>query len=86
MFSANPIGTTSEAPLATITGSNTGLDGGNDGLSLGASTGAIFASNRTNGNIEEFAANPSGTLNEAPIAILSGAATGISSPTATAVR
>jgi len=85
VFAADPVGTVSEAPLATISGSNTGLDGGNDGLSLGP-TGVIFASNRNASNIEEFAANPTGTLNEAPIAVLSGAATGISGPTATAVR
>jgi hypothetical protein len=32
----------------------------------------------------EFAANPSGTLNEAPVNTISGANTGVSGPTAVA--
>ena len=36
VFAANPVGTMDEAPLATITGSSTGLDGGNDCLAVDA--------------------------------------------------
>src|SRR5581483_3855508 len=34
VFAPNPVGTANEAPLATIAGSSTGLDGGNDGLTV----------------------------------------------------
>jgi sugar lactone lactonase YvrE len=85
VFPANPVGTVSEAPLATITGSNTGLDGGNDGMSLGP-TGTIYAVNRNVSTITEYAANPSGTLNEIPIVTISGSNTGLSGPTALAVH
>jgi sugar lactone lactonase YvrE len=80
VFPANPVGTVSEAPLATIAGSNTQLDGGNDNMALDAS-GAIYAANRNANSILEFAANPSGTLNEAPVATISGSNTGLNSPT-----
>jgi sugar lactone lactonase YvrE len=85
MFAANPVGTVSAAPLATIAGSNTGLDGGNDGMTLGP-TGIIYAVNRNASTITEYAANPSGTLNEAPIVTISGSNTGLSSPTEAAVH
>jgi hypothetical protein len=71
------------ATLATITGSSTQLDGGNDNLALD-STGTIYAANRNTSSILEFAANPSGTLNEAPVNTIAGVNTGVSGPTSVA--
>ncbi len=59
--------------------------GGNDGLTLGP-TGIIYAANRNVSTITAYAANPSGTLNETPIVTVGGSNTGISSPTAAAIR
>jgi hypothetical protein len=71
VYPANPVGTVSEAPLATIAGSNTGLDGGNDGMAISA-TGTIYAANLNANTITEYAPNPSGTLNEAPSVTITG--------------
>jgi beta-lactam-binding protein with PASTA domain len=84
VFAPDPVGTVSEAPLATITGSSTQLDGGNDGLTV-CPNGTIFQADRNTSVVSEFAANPGGTLNEAPFATISGAASGVNSPTAVAV-
>ena len=73
----------SAAPLATITGSNTGLDGGNDACSP---TGTIYAVNGNVSTSTEYAASPSGTLNETPIVTLAGTNTGRSGPTAVAIH
>jgi sugar lactone lactonase YvrE len=84
VFPANPVGTMDEAPLATITGSNTELDGGNDGMAVDAS-GAMYAADDSSNIIAEFAANPSGTLNEAPVATIAGSNTGLSGSRSVAV-
>jgi serine/threonine-protein kinase len=83
-FPPNPVGTVSEAPTATITGASTGLDGGNDGMAVDAS-GAIYAANDLSNVIAEFAANPSGTLNEAPVATIAGSNTGLNGSRSVAV-
>jgi sugar lactone lactonase YvrE len=85
VYPANPVGTVTEAPLATITGSNTGLDGGNDAMAVGA-TGTIYAATLSANTITEYAANPSGTLNEAPSVTISGSTTGLNGSRAVAVR
>ncbi|HXB61528.1 MAG TPA: NHL repeat-containing protein [Acidobacteriaceae bacterium] len=63
------------APIAVISGSNTAFSDPN-GISVDAS-GKIYVGNQK--AIEVFAANPVGTLNEAPIATSSGSNTGITS-------
>ena len=87
VFPANPSGTLNEAPLATITGSNTGLNNP-AGIAVDAS-GMIYVTNtydRTFGSITVYAANPSGTLNEAPLATITGSNTGLYFPTGIAVH
>lgn len=80
VYAANPSGTLDEAPLATITGSNTGLTLP-DGLALDAS-GQIYVVNTASTNtVTVYPANPSGTLNEAPLATIGGSATQIGTPT-----
>jgi 6-phosphogluconolactonase (cycloisomerase 2 family) len=70
-------GTLNEAPLATITGSNTGFGQSVGMIALDAS-GRIYTASA--GGIGIFAANPSGTLNEAPVAMIAGSNTGLQSP------
>lgn len=77
VFAANPNGIVNEAPLATITGSNTGLDGPQS-IALDA-TGKIYVANSpfdgSPSSITVYAPNPVGTLNEAPIATITGSNT-----------
>jgi hypothetical protein len=83
---ANPTGTVNATPLAEITGSNTGLDAP-FGVALDAS-GKIYAANisqNSTPSITVYAANPSGTLNVAPLAKIAGSNTGLSGPTSVAV-
>jgi DNA-binding beta-propeller fold protein YncE len=80
VYAANPSGTLNEAPLATIAGSNTGLNGPT-GVAVDAS-GKIYVANASGATLTIYAANPSGTLNEAPLATL----TGLSSPVAVTVH
>ena len=83
----NPSPTLNEAPLATITGSNTGL-AEPTGVALDAA-GRIYVSNAVggagNGSITVYAANPSGTLNEAPIATIYGIFIGLNNPAGVAL-
>jgi 6-phosphogluconolactonase (cycloisomerase 2 family) len=83
VFSANPSGALNEAPVATITGSNTGLQRPS-GIALDAS-GRIYVANYSAGTITVYAANPVGTLNEAPLATIGGANTGLNGVIAVAV-
>jgi hypothetical protein len=53
VFPADPVGTTSEAPLETIAGSNTELDGGNDGMTV-TPGGTILAADRNSSLILVF--------------------------------
>ena len=79
-------GTQNLAPVATIVGSATGLDIP-DGVALDAA-GNIYVLNQyaaTVGSITVYPPNPSGSTNEAPIATISGGATGLSYPSAIAV-
>ena len=86
VYAANPSGTLNEAPLGTITGSSTGLNGPTSvavdpsGLIYVANAGSIGngVSNPGNNSITVYAANPNGTLNEAPIATIAGSNTGLS--------
>jgi hypothetical protein len=80
VYAANPSGTLDEAPLATIVGSNTGLDNPG-GVALDAS-GKIYAVNDGPGinTVTVYAANPSGTTNEAPLATITGSATQLAFP------
>jgi hypothetical protein len=87
MYGANPSGTLNETPLGTIFGSNTGLNGptsvavDSSGLIYVANSGYLDSNTELNtgGNsITVYAANPNGTLNEAPIATITGSNTGLS--------
>ena len=83
---ANPTGTVNATPLATIAGSNTGLDAP-FGVALDTS-GKIYVANisqNSTPSITVYAANPSGTLNVAPLAKIAGASTGLNGPTSVAV-
>jgi sugar lactone lactonase YvrE len=82
IFAANPSGNLNEAPLARITGTNTGLSE-SAGVSLDAS-GTIYVAN-TVGSITVYAANPSGTLNETPLATITGPTSEVVSPHGIAV-
>ncbi|MGB8907830.1 MAG: hypothetical protein WCC84_03685 [Candidatus Cybelea sp.] len=69
------------APIRTISGSNTGLSGGNGfsfGLSVSKASGTIFVSNPGSNAILGFAAAASG--NVAPIQTIAGSATGLADP------
>jgi hypothetical protein len=66
VYPANPVGVLNEAPLATISGSNTGLNPGPSGIALDSS-GKIYAVSDS-GMLNVFAGHPSGALNEAPLA------------------
>ena len=68
------------APLATITGDNTDLNAPT-GIALD-STGNIYVTNGSGNSVTVFAplASSSGTLNEAPIAIISGTSTDLGDP------
>jgi sugar lactone lactonase YvrE len=75
VYAANPSGILNEAPLATIAGGATEL-GTSAGIALDSS-GRIYVSNQygqsnNSGAITVFAANPSGTLNEAPLGAITG--------------
>lgn len=84
-YSANPTGTLNEAPISAITGTNTGLDSP-VGLTLDSS-GKIYVTNDPSSgtSVTVYPAHPSGTLNEAPIARLTGAATDLPNPDAIAI-
>jgi sugar lactone lactonase YvrE len=83
----NPSPTLNEAPLATITGSNTGL-AEPTGVAVDAA-GRIYVTNAVggagNGSITVYAANPSGTLNEAPLATIYGIFIGLNNPSGVAL-
>ncbi|MGA2760003.1 MAG: hypothetical protein ABSF08_06775 [Candidatus Cybelea sp.] len=69
------------APIRTISGSETGLGGGNGfsfGLAISKASGKIFVSNPGSNAILGFAATASG--NVAPIQTISGSATGLADP------
>jgi hypothetical protein len=74
------------APIRTISGSNTGLSGGNGfsfGLAVSKASGEIFVSNPGSNAILGFAANAAG--NVAPIQTIAGSATGLSDPLGIAI-
>jgi hypothetical protein len=74
------------APIRTISGSSTGLNGGNGfsfGLAVSKTSGEIFVSNPGSNAILGFAATASG--NVAPIQAIAGSATGLSDPLGLAV-
>lgn len=74
------------APIRTISGSNTGLSGGNGfsfGLAVSKTSGEIFVSNPGSNAILGFAPNATG--NVAPIQTIAGGATGLSDPLGLAV-
>jgi hypothetical protein len=69
------------APIRTIAGSKTGLNGGNGfsfGLAVSKTSGEIFVSNPGSNAILGFAATASG--NVAPIQAIAGSATGLGDP------
>jgi 6-phosphogluconolactonase (cycloisomerase 2 family) len=82
VYPANPVGTLNEAPLATIGGTNTGLTTP-FGLAVDSS-GRIYAPGGDQfdnaGTVTVYAANPSGTLNESPLATIAGGNTGLDGP------
>jgi len=74
------------APVRTISGSNTGLSGGNGfsfGLAVSKVSGEVFVSNPGSNAILGFAATASG--NVAPIQTIAGGATRLSDPLGLAV-
>ncbi len=82
VYAANPSGTLNEAPLATITGTNTGLQQPNDWVNRSSSiavdaSGNIYVLETIRGDIIVYAANPSGTLNEAPLATMTDSVEGL---------
>jgi sugar lactone lactonase YvrE len=83
----NPSPTLNETPLATITGSKTGL-AEPTGVAIDAA-GRIYVTNAVggagNGSITVYAANPSGTLNEAPLATIYGIFIGLNNPSGVAL-
>jgi hypothetical protein len=89
VFAANPVGTTTNAaPVATIYGTNTGLDNPY-GVALDAS-GRVYVANYGQyapaiSSVTVYAANPSGTLNETPLAMIAGANTALVNPTTVAI-
>jgi hypothetical protein len=76
-------GTLNEAPVATISGSNTGLSSPY-GIALDTS-GKVYVTDSTNNAILVYPANPVGALNEAPLATIAGSNTGLNSPESVAV-
>jgi sugar lactone lactonase YvrE len=88
VFAANPTGVVSGVPVATIVGSNTGEDNP-IGISLDAS-GKVYVANFGDyapgiSSITVYAANPTGALNEAPLATIAGSNTALIHPTAVAI-
>jgi len=74
------------APIRTISGSKTGLNGGNGfsfGIAVSKASGEIFVSNPGSNAILGFAANASG--NSTPIQTIAGSATQLSNPLGLAV-
>ncbi len=86
VFAPNPRGTLNEAPVATIAGSNSGLSAVNDyaGLALDSS-GRIYVTSPSPPSVLVYSANPVGTLNESPIATITGSNTGLTDPQAVAI-
>jgi sugar lactone lactonase YvrE len=81
VFAAHPSGMLDETPLATITGSNTGL--ANPSAIALDTSGRIYVTNSAaagGGSVTVYAANPSGTLNETPLATIAGGNTGLDAP------
>jgi sugar lactone lactonase YvrE len=75
VYSPNPVGSLNEAPLATIAGSNTGLD---QPVALALDPGGkIYVANQGNHSVTVYAAHPSGTMNETPLATIAGNNTGL---------
>jgi sugar lactone lactonase YvrE len=86
VYAANPSGNLNETPVAMIAGSNTGLYTHYPyGIALDTS-GKIYVSTYDNGSVTVYAANPSGTLNEVPLATISGGSTGLVQPFGIAVH
>jgi hypothetical protein len=81
VYAANPVGTVSPPPVATITGSNTDLG---DIFAIAVDTGGkIYAANTfgSGGTVTVYAADPVGTLNEAPLGSIAGSNTMMLGPT-----
>jgi 6-phosphogluconolactonase (cycloisomerase 2 family) len=85
VFAANPSGTLNETPLATITGSSTGLNRPY-GVAVDAG-GRIYVANQATAaqSVTVYGANPSGTVNEAPVATIAGSNTGLVNPAGLAI-
>jgi hypothetical protein len=88
VFAANPVGTTNAAPVATIFGTNTGMDNP-FGVALDGS-GKVYVANYGQyapaiSAITVYAANPNGALNETPVATIAGNLTGLINPTSVAI-
>jgi sugar lactone lactonase YvrE len=87
VYAPNPNGTINESPVAQINGTNTGL-AEPYGIAVDAS-GKIYVANKLggggSGSITVYAANPSGTINETPLATIAGTGTGLNGPEAIAL-
>jgi sugar lactone lactonase YvrE len=77
-FAANPIGSVTTAPLATIGGGSTGISAP-VGIALDAS-GRIYIANNGTSMVTVYAANPVGNVTTPPVATIGGGSTGIFNP------
>jgi hypothetical protein len=84
VYAAPVRGASTEAPLGTISGSQTGFNGSGSplGIALDASGRIYVTDDATSGfdSVIVFGADPVGTLDEAPLATITGSNTGLSSP------
>ncbi len=79
-------GLLNEAPIATISGSNTGLNSP-QGVAVDSTVGDIYVADNGATSVFVYSAlgSSTGLLNEAPIATISGSITGLKSPQGVAV-
>jgi beta-lactam-binding protein with PASTA domain len=75
VYPATPSGTLNEAPIATIAGTDTGL---NAPTSVAVDANGLIYVGNGGGSVTVYDANPDGTLNETPIATITGSNTGLS--------
>jgi len=82
VYAASPSGKLDETPLATISGAATlfGSDSVPGGVAVDANGNIYVADDAATPSINVYAANPSGIVNDAPLAKISGNNTDLSSP------
>jgi hypothetical protein len=88
VYAANRVGSFNEAPLATIGGDNSGIsdpfavavDAAGEIYVANSLVNVGFSGQTTPGSITVYAANPTGTLNAAPLGTIIGGNTGLNAP------